>query len=100
MSNVKMLFNQVNIKQVYDYTPYATQSYDLAKNMGYFLGINTNIDNHFNTYLDGLVDQGILTKVYDFTEGVYREGLYSFQDDTEIEFFGKDHMSFKLFYNY
>ncbi len=38
---------------------------------------------------------------YDFTENDFREGLYNFKDGkSQISFFGSNHMSIKLFYNY
>jgi hypothetical protein len=96
----QMLTNQKELKQIYTFEKYPSASYDFAHNLAERLGICTMNNDTFNPYLNKLVNAGILTKQYDFTSSNFREALYTFKNGHEIEFFGSDHMSYRLFYNY
>lgn len=100
MKNV--LTNEIQMKGIYEYYPNViTDSHGIARNLGYELGASSHSNNRFDKMLEKLVSEGILKKVYDFTESGSREGLYNFTiDETQISFFGKSHMELKLFYNY
>lgn len=98
MTNV--LMNTVELKQIYDYTPMPVNSLDVARNLAYKLGASSINDNKFEHQLNNLVDRGVITKVYDFSEGDFREGLYNFNNDkAQISFFGNG-TDINLFYNY
>lgn len=92
--------NSLELKQIYDYNNNPTNSLEYAKNLGYKLGLSTHNNDHFNPYLETLINQNILTKIYDFTEGNFREGLYEFEDGAQISFFGTNTMDLKLYYEF
>lgn len=97
---IKLLTNHKELKQIYTYDKYAATSWDFAHNLGERHGACTWNNDTFNPYLNKLIKQGIITKVYDFLKDGYREALYQFSDDTEIEFFGENHMNMRVFYNF
>jgi hypothetical protein len=95
-----MLENEMELKQIYTFNNSPSYPYEYARNLGYKHGASTWNDDYFNPYLNKLIQQGILTKVYDAQKPNGREALYQFQDGTEIEFFGENHMTMRVFYNY
>lgn len=97
---IKMLTNQKELKQIYTFDQYASSSYEHVYKLAYKRGLSTWNNDLFNPYLSKLVNNGILTKLYDFTKDGNREAIYTFSDGSEIEFFGTDHMNMKLTYNY
>lgn len=93
--------NEIELKGIYSYNKEAITSLDQARNLGYELGASTNKDNKFDAELSLLIEAGIITKMYDFNEGGYREGLYNFTNETaQISFQGNDHMGLSLSYCY
>lgn len=98
MANI--LLNTIELNQIYSYTNSPMKSLDFAYNLAYKQGASTINDNKFDCELSKLVDLGIITKVYDFMEGDFREGLYNFTNDkAQVSFFGKE-TDINLFYNY
>jgi hypothetical protein len=96
----KLFENTKELKQIYTYDKYPSGSWDYAHNLGERHGASSWNNNCFETYLNKLINTGILTKQYDFVKDGYREALYQFEDETEIEFFGENHMNIRVFYNY
>ncbi|MGK4040909.1 hypothetical protein AB0Y20_01310 [Heyndrickxia oleronia] len=96
-----VLMNEIELKLTYNYIEQPVTNIDHSNNISFKLGSSTNSDNKFDKELNKLVRKGILTKVYDFVDGGFREGLYNFADGTaQISFFGNNHMNYNLSYNY
>jgi len=94
MSNV--LINEKEIKGVFDKINFPVTSLDYAHNVGYELGASSLSNDRLSPYIDKLVNNGIIAKVYDFGEGAGREALYNFvNDEAQISLFG-----YNLYYNY
>jgi hypothetical protein len=97
---MEMLTNQKELTLIYNYTSNPSTSWEYAHNLGHKQGISSWNNDYFTPYLEELINKGIITKVYDFTKEGSRETLYTFSDLTEIEFFGENHMNYRVFYNY
>jgi hypothetical protein len=97
---IQLLTNHQELKQIYTHISQPIDSLDFAHNLGERHGISTMNNDQFTPYLNKLIKQGILTKQYDFIQDNFREALYTFSNGHEIEFFGTDHMNYRLFYNY
>lgn len=95
-----MLTNQKELKQIYNLIQNPIDFLDHANNIGYYLGLCSWNNNTFDPYIGKLVKKGILKKLYDFTTNNFREALYEFKNGNQIEFFGENHMSYKVFYSY
>lgn len=96
-----MLTNQTELKQIYTVESNPIDSYDYSRNIGYYHGLSTWNNNCFDPYIDKLVNAGILKKEYDFIENGIREALYTFtKDNKQLDFFGSNHMNYRIFYNY
>jgi len=96
-----VLINEYQLSATYNYVKDPIDNMHYANNLNYKLGLSTNNDNYFDTELNKLVNAGILTKVYDFIENGYREGLYNFADGKgQLSFNGLDHMGLSLSYCY
>jgi hypothetical protein len=97
---IKLLENTKELQQIYTFNNSPSYAYEYARNLGYKQGVSTWNDDYFNPYLNKLINAGILTKEYDFVKDGYREAVYTFSDDSQIEFFGENHMTMRIFYNY
>jgi hypothetical protein len=97
---IKLLENTMELQQIYTFNNSPSYPFEFAKNLGYKHGVSTWNDDYFNPYLNQLIEQGILTKEYDFIKDGYREAVYTFSNGSLIEFFGENHMTMRLFYNY
>lgn len=97
---LKMLENHKELKQIYTFEKYPSDSWDYAYNLGERQGISSMNNDCFTPYLNKLIKQGILEEVYDFVKDGQREALFQFSNGSEIEFFGTDYMNFRIFYNY
>ena len=93
-----MKTNYNELKGIYTFNDQPASSYDFAMNLGYMDGNSSVKFDEFTPYLETLVENGILAKVYDFTENEYREALYKFQDDTELTIEGSNRLNQKLYY--
>ena len=94
MTNV--LLNEKEIKGVYNKISFPVTSLDHAHNVGYELGASSLSNDRFSPYIDKLVNNGVIAKVYDFGEGVNREALYNFVNEkAQLSLFGHN-----LYYNY
>ena len=92
--------NEIELKGIMSLNPTAQTSIDHANNLGYYLGCSTWKNNAFQTQLDKLVKAGVLTKLFHTYEKEYIEAVYNFKDGNQISFFGSNHMTLNLYYNY
>lgn len=99
MSNV--LLNEIEMKINYYYDSNAINVLDHTRNLEYSLGVSTMNDNRFDYELNKMIQSGIIEKVYDFIEGGFREGVYSYVDEkAQISFHGNNHMGLKIYHCY
>ncbi|PKR82879.1 hypothetical protein [Heyndrickxia camelliae] len=97
---LQLLTNHKELKQIYTYNSNPHSSFDYANNLGYKQGLSSWNNDLFTPYLNKLINQDILTKVYDFVQNGQREALYQFSNGDEIELFGENHMNIRIFFNY
>lgn len=97
---MEMLMNSKELNLIYTFEESPSMAWEYANNLGYEQGASTLNNNQFTPYLEKLINNGILTKVYDFTTDGLREGLYEFENGNQIEFIGENYMNYKLYYLY
>jgi hypothetical protein len=97
---MEMLTHNKELKLIYTFENDPITAYDYARNLGHEHGASTLNNDLFTPYLNKLINNGILTKVYDFTTGDFREAIYQFEDGKQIEFIGENYMNYKLYYLY
>ena len=93
-----MKTNYNELKGIYTFNKHPMTSSEYAHNLGYMDGNSSVKYDEFTPYFETLVNEGILTKVYDFKENEYREALYKFEDNTEITIEGTSRLNQKLYY--
>jgi hypothetical protein len=97
---MEMQMNSKELNLIYSYNNSPSDSWEYAHNLGYEQGASSLNSDLFTPYLEELINNGILTKVYDFTTGDFREAIYQFEDGKQIEFIGENYMNYKLYYLY